>query len=925
MINFKEFASRALSFTLAAAVFAAQFVGVTSIKAANLRDVVSENAVYIIRNVATGRVMDIPNGEDKNNLQLQTWEYNGSPAQQYKFIECEDTGWYYIIPQCAKTKALDDPYGSKDDGVRHQIYQQNGNVAQEYCFQDVGDGRYRIVSNSGEKALQDEDKAVVQRSISNDERQFWRLEQIRVDYTFSNAIKYDGADPWVVKAGNYYYLISTGGDITIQKAKNLEDIGTAKPYTVYSGDSIYNGETLSNYWAPELIWLQDHWYIYFAPEVDHGGNDSHRMYCLQGGTNPNNPLDGEYVCKGRVADWNSNKWAIDGTAFTFNGQNYFVWSGWEGDANGQQRLYISAMSDPWTLSTGRVTISVPDHDWETNEYPHVNEGPEAIVRNGKVYIIYSGSGSWTDNYCLGLLTCSDGNVLNPSSWVKEDSPVFKKTESVFGVGHASFVQSKDGTEDWIVYHAAKSQGSGWDRNIRIQSFTWKNDKPFFGEPIAGDVMVGKPSSNNETYVEEGRYYMLQNVGTGRFMDIPNGDDLNSLQLQTWTGNESAAQQFAFIKRSTGWYTIAPKCAPGRALDNPMGSTDRNVIFQTWEQNNNIAQNFRIEKLTDSAFRIINQASLFALTDTGESGSYKVHQQVLTNSENQQWRIIEVQKKPVEVIGLITGSENYNSITVSWGQSDEAISLGQKYNIYLDGSCVYSEVNCEAFTLNNISAGSHTIKVTAVLNGVETSGAESSVNVEDQPTTTEPETTTQSETTTEPETTTQKKEAEIVIDGYQISTMNKGHRVIYSVSDPDSEVVSVGMIYGLRDKITENDMVLNSTNSYIYSYEATEAGRLPVTVNEIDGATSYAMTMKYHETAEYYNARLSMRAYAVLSNGSVIYSDASTTSVYSIAEAVYENRWMPTAKQHEFLYNDILKVVNPSYLAKEYDWSSAIVQ
>jgi hypothetical protein len=118
----------------------------------------------------------------------------------------------------------------------------------------------------------------------------------------------------------------------------------------------------------------------------------------------------------------------------------------------------------------------------------------SVLQMIKMSIIYSASGSWTDDYCLGILSTKMGSdLLNPSSWKKHDKPVFSKTDKVFGPGHSSFVKSV-GKEDWILYHAAKMQGSGWNRNVRMQSFKWNADgTPNFGTPIAEDVQINVPS------------------------------------------------------------------------------------------------------------------------------------------------------------------------------------------------------------------------------------------------------------------------------------------------------------------------------------------------------------------------------------------------------------------------------------------------
>jgi hypothetical protein len=114
----------------------------------------------------------------------------------------------------------------------------------------------------------------------------------------------------------------------------------------------------------------------------------------------------------------------------------------------------------------------------------------SVLQMIKMSIIYSASGSWTDDYCLGILsTKMSSDLLNPSSWKKHDKPVFSKTDldTVLSL-------NLDGKEDWILYHAAKMQGSGWNRNVRMQSFKWNADgTPNFGTPIAEDVQINVPS------------------------------------------------------------------------------------------------------------------------------------------------------------------------------------------------------------------------------------------------------------------------------------------------------------------------------------------------------------------------------------------------------------------------------------------------
>lgn len=305
------------------------------------------------------------------------------------------------------------------------------------------------------------------------------MEKARNVDTYFNPILDWGADPWMIKAGGFYYLCCSDGDRIISFIK------TEKPYELRNGEriNIYQAPQGTKHsceiWAPELHYLCGRWYVYYA--ADDGRNENHRMYVLGGGNNPYDPLEGEYSYLGKISD-DTDRWAIDGTVLEWNGGLYFLWSGWEDCVNEVQNIYIAPMSNPWTIAGKRVMISTPDREWEKHGRPLINEGPEVLISGRTIHVIYSASGSWTNDYCLGRLTCKDGDVLNSASW-KKNGPVFAKTDYVFGPGHASFIKSEDKSKDYILYHAAVRDGSGWERNIRMQSFHWEEDYPVFGTPV----------------------------------------------------------------------------------------------------------------------------------------------------------------------------------------------------------------------------------------------------------------------------------------------------------------------------------------------------------------------------------------------------------------------------------------------------------
>ncbi|MDR3620166.1 MAG: family 43 glycosylhydrolase [Paludisphaera borealis] len=350
---------------------------------------------------------------------------------------------------------------------------------------------------------------------------------------FTNVVAAEGADPWVIRHddGWYYGTYSTRSNVVLRRSKTISGLGGAESRVVWEPppEQAYSKEL----WAPEIHFLEGKWYVYVA--ADDGRNANHRMYALE---NPSkDPFEGRFTLKAKVFDPASDRWAIDGTVLRVGPKLYFIWSGWEGDKDVRQDLYIAPMANPWTLSGPRVRISTPTFPWEVAAGPPtVNEGPESIVRGGRVFLIYSAAGSWSDKYCLGLLSApADGDLLEPATWRKEPAPVFESGDGVLAPGHASFTTSPDGKEDWIVYHAARFPGAGWTRSIRAQPFHWAADgRPVFGAPTSPARPIAVPSG-------EPRRLRLQaeTVGARRRFDADverAGDYLLSVRYRTDSSN-----------------------------------------------------------------------------------------------------------------------------------------------------------------------------------------------------------------------------------------------------------------------------------------------------------------------------------------------------------------------------------------------------
>ena len=311
------------------------------------------------------------------------------------------------------------------------------------------------------------------------EQEIFLPDDPNADYVYikvQNPIHQGGCDRWVyLHEGSYYYCYSRGRGISVAKMSSLHTL-------VPKGTAVFDPPRGTEYseelWAPELHYLNGEWYIYVA--ASDGYSSNHRMFVLK--STSDNPRS-RYEMVGQITD-PTNKWAIDGTVMELNGELYFLWSGWEGDKDGKQNLYIAHMSDPCTIDSERVMISTPEYNWETVEWPDVNEGPTVLQHDGKTFVVYSASGSWGNYYCLGMLTLVGDDPMDPASWEKESRPVFTRREGVcYGPGHCSFSTAVDGSV-WMIYHGNQVSDTGWDgRSVWISPVTFdENGTPHFGRP-----------------------------------------------------------------------------------------------------------------------------------------------------------------------------------------------------------------------------------------------------------------------------------------------------------------------------------------------------------------------------------------------------------------------------------------------------------
>lgn len=305
-----------------------------------------------------------------------------------------------------------------------------------------------------------------------------------------NPIVLERADPWVLHHDDYYYFTgSVPGyqTIEIRRAKSLNQLQHGEVKQIWQAHE--SGPQSKLIWAPELHYLEGKWYVYFAAADDDRTRDHrhhHRMFVLE--CSDADPLTGTWIEKGQIKT-QQESFSLDGTVFIHKEQLYYCWAQQDPAIPGNSNLYLSKMANPWTLTGKQVLLSIPSYPWEKIGFS-VNEGPAALIRNGKVFITYSGSAT-DENYAMGLLWAdAEDDLLDGFSWQKAASPVFASSEAneLFGPGHNSFTTGLHG-EDLLIYHARPEKNLAGDplenpnRHAYAQGFTWDEQGfPVFGIP-----------------------------------------------------------------------------------------------------------------------------------------------------------------------------------------------------------------------------------------------------------------------------------------------------------------------------------------------------------------------------------------------------------------------------------------------------------
>jgi GH43 family beta-xylosidase len=317
--------------------------------------------------------------------------------------------------------------------------------------------------------------------------------------------------------GWYYFTATVPAydKVILRRSQTIQGLSDAPEVTIWKRKA--SGVGSGQVWAPEIHHIDDKWYIYVALGVS--GQWRIRQAVLEG--TGDNPLSATWIEKGLIkTNWDT--FSLDASTFVTNGTRYLIWAQQDPARSGDNsNIMIAPLANPWTIQSEGVIISRPDQSWERVGYK-VNEAPQVIQKNGKIFMTYSASAT-DQNYCMGMLTASaSSDLMIPSSWSKSRSPIFVSNPKTnqWGPGHNSFTVSEDGQSDILVYHDRGYRDIRGDplddpnRRTRVQKLYWKADgTPDFGIPVPdGNTPIRLRSHANPSLYM--RYRSADQAGTG---------------------------------------------------------------------------------------------------------------------------------------------------------------------------------------------------------------------------------------------------------------------------------------------------------------------------------------------------------------------------------------------------------------------------
>ena len=295
--------------------------------------------------------------------------------------------------------------------------------------------------------------------------------------TFTNPVA-TGADPYVLKDGDTYYLYATTGDAhgyRVFTSKNLVEWEAHGYCLLASDEDVFTDENSPHqsnklYWAPEVIKYNGKYYmtVSFQHHLNFAVSDSPLGPFKTIGEDILFPgigtIDGHFFLDD---DGTMYFYFVTEGAATLNGQS--TSGGWNNIWGCKIDMDVLASGKSAGLDRSSITLLLKN-DSNYEEGANIVEGPFMLKNNGKYYLTFSSGGYANPHYSVHYAVSE-----NPLSGFKRDAKnVALKSDDLYyedidnphlyGTAHHAFVEAPNGKDLLIIYHAHRTNRT-WAEGI----------------------------------------------------------------------------------------------------------------------------------------------------------------------------------------------------------------------------------------------------------------------------------------------------------------------------------------------------------------------------------------------------------------------------------------------------------------------------
>lgn len=603
----------------------------------------SDGTFSILSALWSDTSLDCVSGKSSNGTKVQIYTANGTKAQKWTFISEDEVfanldsraaaskadladGTYVISSNKDNSKVVDVASGSTKDSANVQMYESNGTQAQKWTITHNEKGYATIINVKSGKALDVKSATAVsgtnvQQYTSNSTRaQQWIIEKNSDgSYTLSSALWKDLA------------LNIASGDPKNGSNVNIANASASDPqkFVFYDTNPVVDPCTDLGFGDK-----------YFS--VSSAVNKTFALDVLSGSTSDGANVQ-VYTGNNTYAQLYKLQFVSDGL-FSSTGYYQLICSGSDmavavdfcNVVNGANIVQHTAnSSDASQLWSVRANGD--------GSYTFVNKGTGLAMEtasdtlaNGTNIQGYAPSGKTRQSFVLSEVT-----DFLPEGYVTISSKL--KSSMVVDVASGS---TADGANVQL-YSSNGTQAQKWMVTLQGEgSNTYTIQSIYSGKNLAvesnGNVDQRTPNANDPKQQWQPRiskgYTVLQNVATGKVLDVASGKTSNGTNIQTYSFNGSDAQLFKFastdlVAKST--YYIKPVAASSKVLDVINGKTNVNgTNVQLYGKNDSGAQKWKVEKVSGDYYTITNVVNSKRLELSGST----VQINAASNSDSQKWKL-----------------------------------------------------------------------------------------------------------------------------------------------------------------------------------------------------------------------------------------------------------------------------------------------